>query len=140
MGDRRRRWQDYEAALRLDPANENAVNGRRVMIAEISEIERPARAERYPESEPSFNCATARRQVEKVICADPQLGVLDRQISGVYLRRVLKSASGRSATHGAAPPAQREFLSETRNARFGRRGYDLEKIMSGCSVLNAMEG
>ena len=32
---------------------------------------------------PSFECATAKREVEKVICADPQLGMLDRQIAEI---------------------------------------------------------
>jgi uncharacterized protein len=31
---------------------------------------------------PSFNCATARRKVEKAICANPELADLDREVSG----------------------------------------------------------
>ena len=35
---------------------------------------------------PSFNCATAKRPVEKAICADPDLAKLDREINDVFLR------------------------------------------------------
>ena len=138
MGERRKALADYEAALKLDPGNDNAANGRRTMIAEIAkfgdEPQRPLAANSG--NGPSFECATARREVEKVICADPQLGVLDRQIAETY-ERVLKSASKRSAND--LRKTQRDFLS-TRNASFGRPGYDLRKIMQErLQKLNAME-
>jgi tetratricopeptide (TPR) repeat protein len=138
MGERRKALADYETALKLDPGNDNAASGRRSMIAEIAkfgdEPRRPLAANSG--NGPSFDCATAKREVEKVICADPQLGVLDRQIAETY-ERVLKSASKRSA--GDLRRTQRDFLA-TRNASFGRPGYDLRKIMQErLQRLNAME-
>jgi uncharacterized protein len=123
--------------LRLDPANENATNGRRLMIAEIAKFgDEPARALNATPSNPSFDCATAKREVEKVICADPQLGVLDRQIAEAY-ERALRSASKRSAN--SLRKSQREFLA-ARDASFRRPGYDLKKVMQDrLQKLNAMD-
>ncbi len=138
MSERAKALADYETALRLDPANDNAASGRRVMIAEIAKFgTEPPRALNAPSGNgPSFACATARREVEKVICADPQLGVLDRQIAETY-ERVLKAASKRAA--GDLRKTQRDFLN-LRNASFGRPGYDLKKVMQDrLQKLNAME-
>ncbi|MHB0771429.1 tetratricopeptide repeat protein [Bradyrhizobium sp. 5.13L] len=138
MGERKKALADYETALKLDPGNENAANGRRAMIAEIAKFGaeplRPLNA--ASGNGPSFDCATAKREVEKVICADPQLGVLDRQIAEAY-ERALKLANKRSA--GDLRGTQRDFLA-TRNASFGRPDCDLKKIMQQrLQKLNAME-
>ncbi|PSO33859.1 tetratricopeptide repeat protein [Bradyrhizobium sp. MOS002] len=138
MGERKKALADYETALRLDPGNDNAAAGRRAMIAEIAKFGgeplRPLAA--TSGNGPSFDCATAKREVEKVICADPQLGVLDRQIAETY-ERVLKSARSRSA--GDLRRTQRDFLA-TRNMSFGRPGYDLRKVMQErLQRLNAMD-
>lgn len=129
MGERKKALADYETALRLDPGNENAADGRRTMIAEIARFgaqpSRPLHARSADDSGPSFDCATAKREVEKMICSDPQLGVLDRQIADTYAR-VLKSSSGRTASD--LRRTQRDFLN-ARNASFGRPGYDLKKAM-----------
>ena len=121
-GERARALADYEAALRLDPGNENAANGRRTMKAEIakfgSEAQRPLTA---PDPHPSFDCGSARLAVEKAICADPQLGMLDREIADTYAR-LINTKDSRSA--GALRRAQRNFIAD-RNARFGKPGYDL---------------
>jgi tetratricopeptide (TPR) repeat protein len=139
MGERKKALDDYEAALRLDPGNVNAVNGRRAMTAEIAkfgaEPVRPLNA--ASGGGPSFDCATAKREVEKVICADPQLAVLDRQIADTYAR-VLKSTSSRTAAE--LRRTQRDFLA-TRNTAFGRPGYDLKKAMQErLQRLNGMDG
>ena len=42
---------------------------------------------------PSFNCATARRPVEKAICANPELANLDREIYAVNARVVREAQS-----------------------------------------------
>jgi tetratricopeptide (TPR) repeat protein len=123
MGERAKALADYEAALRLDPGNENAIDGRRTMKAEITrfgtEAPRPLHA---TDPHPSFDCETARLAVEKAICADPQLGALDRQIADTYARMV-NNSSGHSGD--AIRRAQRNFLA-TRNAGFGKPGYDLK--------------
>jgi uncharacterized protein len=122
MGDRAKALADYEATLRLDPGNENAADGRRTMKAEIArfgkETPRPLTA---PDTHPSFDCETARLAVEQTICADPQLGALDRQIADTYTRLV-NNSGGRSAD--AMRRAQRNFVA-ARNAGFGKPGYDL---------------
>ena len=140
MGERAKALADYETALRLDPANDNAASGRRTMTAEIAKFgaasPRPIHAHSPDDGGPSFDCATAKREVEKVICADPQLGVLDRQIAEAY-ERVLKSA-GKRAIDGLRK-SQRDFL-VTRDASFRRPGYDLKKVMQDrLQKLNAME-
>ena len=61
-----------------------------------------------------------------MICADAQLAALDRAISESYLRR-LKASSGRASA--ALRQTQRDFLA-TRNARFGKPGYDLQGAMN----------
>lgn len=139
MGDRKNALADYESALRLDPGNANAADGRRTMMAEIAKFgaEAPRPLAANSGNGPSFDCAAAKREVEKVICADPQLGVLDRQIAETY-ERVLKSAGKRSA--GALRRSQRDFLA-TRDASFRRPGDDLKKVMQDrLQRLNAMEG
>lgn len=138
MGERTKALADYETALRLDPANDNAASGRRAMMAEIAKFgTEPLRALNAASGNGlSFPCATAKREVEKVICADPQLGVLDRQIAETFVR-ALKSAGKRAS--GELRKTQRDFLS-LRNASFGRPGYDLKKIMQDrLQKLNAME-
>src|SRR6202022_783752 len=42
---------------------------------------------------PSFDCATARRPVEKAICANPELANLDREINAVNTKMVREAAS-----------------------------------------------
>jgi tetratricopeptide (TPR) repeat protein len=122
MGERAKALADYEAALRLDPGNENAIAGRRTMKAEIARLgSEPPRVLSATDTHPSFDCGAARLAVEKAICADPQLGALDRQISETYARLV-SNAGGRSAD--MLRRAQRNFVA-TRNAGFGKPGYDL---------------
>ncbi|UFZ03088.1 tetratricopeptide repeat protein [Bradyrhizobium ontarionense] len=124
MGERAKALADYEAALRLDPGNENAAAGRRVMLAEIkkfgAQMPQPLNAP-SERSGPSFDCATAAREVEKVICADPQLAVLDLAVAESY-GRLLKSSRGRAAAELRS--TQRDFVA-ARNATFGKPGYDL---------------
>ncbi|WP_298884188.1 tetratricopeptide repeat protein [uncultured Bradyrhizobium sp.] len=139
MGERKKALADYEAALRLDPGNTNAADGRRTMMAEIARFgaQTPNPLAANSGNGPSFDCSSARREVEKVICADPQLGALDRQLAEAY-ERVLKSMSRRAAAD--LRKSQHEFLA-TRDASFRRPGYDLKKVMQDRLLrLNAMEG
>ncbi|KRQ00236.1 tetratricopeptide repeat protein [Bradyrhizobium manausense] len=139
MGERKKALADYETALRLDPGNANAADGRRTMMAEIARFgaEAPHPLAANSGNGPSFDCASAKREVEKVICADPQLGALDRQLAEAY-ERVLKSMSRRQAA--GLRKSQHDFLA-TRDASFRRPGYDLKKVMQDrLQRLNAMEG
>jgi uncharacterized protein len=75
---------------------------------------------------PSFNCKTARRAVEKAICANPELADLDREINAMNVRII-----GEARNYEDARALQREqdaFVAR-RNAEFGRPGYDLRKAM-----------
>jgi uncharacterized protein len=79
-------------------------------------------------NKPSFNCATARRPVEKAICASPELANLDRQINAVNTKVVREAASDSPRASRALQHAQDEFMAR-RNAGFGRPDYDLQKAM-----------
>jgi uncharacterized protein len=75
---------------------------------------------------PSFNCATARRPVEKAICANPELADLDREVHGSYVRAI-----GEAPAPGDVrklKQQQDEFIAR-RNAQYGKSGYDLKKAM-----------
>jgi uncharacterized protein len=116
--------QDYAEAVRLNPSDETAATNHREIAEEIERLGLLA----YQKNLPSFNCATAKRQVEKAICADPGLAQLDRNINDVFLRVI---ASAESDSHRAAlalTREQRDFIGK-RNASFGRRGYDLRQAM-----------
>ena len=87
-------------------------------------------------NKPSFNCATARRPVEKAICADPELG----QSRPRDQRRVSPGGRGPAKTAATRWPLtqqQHEFIAQ-RNAAFGKPGYDLQKAMK--ERLNALTG
>ncbi|WP_053076617.1 lysozyme inhibitor LprI family protein [Caenimonas sp. SL110] len=49
-------------------------------------IERPAENDTQSDQRPSFDCSRARSQPEKIICADPQLARMDRDLGRVYAR------------------------------------------------------
>jgi uncharacterized protein len=87
---------------------------------------------------PSFNCRTARRAVEKAICANPELADLDREVNAANIRAVHEAQSPHEAR--ALQREQDEFLSR-RNATFGRPGYDLQKAMrERLQRLNGVDG
>src|SRR6185369_12508190 len=116
-GDRGRALQDYAEAVRLNPSDSTAAANHKDVAQQIERLGSLS----YPNNLPSFNCATAKRQVEKAICADPGLAQLDRNIHDVFLRVV---ASAESDSHRAAlgvTREQRNFV-DKRNASFGRRG------------------
>ncbi|MEW6640691.1 MAG: tetratricopeptide repeat protein [Pseudomonadota bacterium] len=126
-GDRVRALADYDAALRLNPRLETAAANRKSLALEIERIgaQMPLQAAAKAGAGPSFDCATARRAVEKVICADAQLSQLDRDLDTTYARAV-KAADGRAAT--ALRRQQRDFIT-ARNASFGKPDYDVRGAM-----------
>ena len=79
-------------------------------------------------NKPSFNCATARRPVEKAICANPELANLDREINAVNTK-VVREATGESPRAGRAMQREQDDFIARRNAAFGRPDYDLQKEM-----------
>ena len=77
---------------------------------------------------PSFNCATARKPVEKAICADPELANLDREINAVN-SKVVRDAAAESRQAGRARQREHDGFIARRDASFGRADYDLQKTM-----------
>jgi len=123
-GDRPRALADFGAAIKLDP-NHPAARGNYKSLA--LEVERLG-ALIAVNNRPSFNCSTARRPVEKAICAIPELANLDREINAVNTR-VVRNAEKDSLRAGrAAQREQDEFIAH-RNASFGRPNYDLQQQM-----------
>lgn len=133
-GDKPKAVQDFGAALRIDPNHEKAKANHRAMARELERIG----AQMAVAGKPSFNCAGARRPVEKAICANRELADLDREVYAANAR-VLREA--RNA--GEAKTLQREqddFIAR-RNAGFGRPGYDLKKAMQErLQRLNGVDG
>src|SRR5713226_7136357 len=119
-GDRPKALADFGAAIKLKP-DHPAARGNYKSLAQ--ELERLG-ALKAVAGKPSFNCATARRPVEKAICANPEIADLDREINAVNMRVI-----GEARSPGEARALQREqnaFIAR-RNAEFGRPGYDLRK-------------
>jgi hypothetical protein len=69
--------QDYAEAVRLDPSDKTAASKHDEIALEIERLG----SLNYQKNLPSFNCATAKRPMEKAICADPGLAQLDRNIN-----------------------------------------------------------
>lgn len=121
--DRPRALADFAAAIKLDPQHAAARTNHKALALELERIG----AQRAVAGKPSFNCATARRAVEKAICADPALADLDREVDGA-LRLVLQQAGADTPLGGRLRRAQAAFL-EKRNTAFGRRDYDLRTAL-----------
>lgn len=123
-GDRPRALTDFGAAIRLNPNHAAARANYKSLSLEIERIG----ALMAVNNKPSFNCATARRPVEKAICANPELANLDREINAVNTRVVREAAAGDPRAGRAMQREQDEFIAR-RNADFGRPDFDLQKMM-----------
>ena len=106
-GDRRRALADFAAAIKLNPDHPAAKANHKSLA---QELERPG-AQMAVAGKPSFNCATAKRQVEKAICANPELADLDREINDMLIivirgrghpSHLKRPCSGSSGIHGQA--------------------------------------
>jgi uncharacterized protein len=128
--------QDYAEAVRLNPSDKTAAESHQEIAFEIEQLGSLT----YQKNLPSFNCATAKRQVEKAICADPGLAQLDRNINDVFLRAIASAEADNHRAALALTQQQRDFIGK-RNASFGRRGYDLRQAMEErLDQLNAIAG
>jgi len=123
-GERPSALADFSAALKLDPGHPAAKDNYRRLALELERLG----AMMAVAGKPSFNCATARRPVEKAICASPDLADLDRQINAVNAKLV-RAATGGSPRAGRDLKRQQEEFIAKRNASFGTPGYDLQKAM-----------
>jgi tetratricopeptide (TPR) repeat protein len=123
-GDRPKALADFAAAIKLSP-DHPAAKGNYKRLAQ--ELERLG-ALMAVAGKPSFNCSTAKRPVEKAICASPDLANLDRQINAVNSKVVHDAMADSPRAGRVLQQAQDDFLAR-RNADFGQPGYDLQKAM-----------
>ena len=123
-GDRVHAISDFGAAVKLNPDNAAAKANYKSLSLEIERIG----AMMAVNNKPSFNCATARRPVEKAICANPELANLHREINAVNTR-VVRKASEQSSRAGRAMQREQDEFLEHRRAEFGQPGFDLQKMM-----------
>jgi tetratricopeptide (TPR) repeat protein len=124
-GDRTRALADYAEAVRLNPSDATAAGNYKDVSLQLERLKALA----DQKSLPSFNCAVAKLQVEKAICADPGLAQLDREMNDAFLRAIANAENDSHRTALNLTQAQRKFIAE-RNAQFGRPGYDLRQAMA----------
>jgi tetratricopeptide (TPR) repeat protein len=133
-GDLPKAVADFAAAIKLNPDHVVAKANHRALA---QEAERQG-ALKAVAGKPSFNCDTARRKVEKAICANPELADLDREVQGAYVR----AAAGKMTPQQARTlrREQQEYISR-RNAEYGRPGFDLKKAMRDrLQKINGIDG
>jgi tetratricopeptide (TPR) repeat protein len=122
-GDRRKALADFAAALRLQPDHAAARANHKSLAMELERLG----ARMAVDGKPSFDCARARRAVEKAICADRELAKLDRDIAELHAH-VLREGAGRPSEQKLLARQQQKYLA-ARNDGFGRPGYDLRAAM-----------
>jgi tetratricopeptide (TPR) repeat protein len=123
-GDRPKALADFGAALKVNPGQPAAKSNYKSLAQELERLG----ALLAVNDKPSFNCASARRPVEKAICANPELANLDRQINAVNTR-VVRDASRDNPRSGRSLQREQDDFLIRRNAGFGRPDYDLLKVM-----------
>jgi len=133
-GDRPKALADFGAAIKLNPNHLGAKANYKSLAQELERLG----ALKAVAGKPSFNCATARRAVEKAICANPELADLDREINASHVRVINEAQSPREAR--GLQREQDQFIA-SRNASFGRPGYDLQKAMKQrLQDINGVDG
>ncbi|MGP9812488.1 tetratricopeptide repeat protein [Rhodopseudomonas sp. NSM] len=123
-GDRPKALADFSAALKLQRDHPAARANHRALATELERLG----VQKAVDGKPSFDCARARRAVEKAICGDRELANLDREIAAAQLRILQAKSNAKPAELRALKRAQTDFIA-TRNASFGRPGYDLRAAM-----------
>jgi tetratricopeptide (TPR) repeat protein len=123
-GDRPRALADFGAAIKLNPDHPVAKGNHKSLAQELERVG----ARMAVDGKPSFNCANAKRTVEKAICANPELANLDREINAANAK-VVDSASRDSPRAGGALQREQDAFLTRRNASYGRPDYDLRKAM-----------
>jgi tetratricopeptide (TPR) repeat protein len=123
-GNRPRALSDFGTAVKLNPNHAAAMASYKSLSLEVERIG----ALMAVAGKPSFNCARAKRPVEKAICANPELADLDREINSVNTGVVREAAIASPGAGRAMQREQDEFITR-RNASFGRPEYDLLKAM-----------
>ena len=114
-GDLPKAVADFAAAIKLNPDHIAARANHRALALELERLG----ALKAVAGKPSFNCATARRKVEKAICANPELADLDREVQGSYVRAVAEKMTPQPGAQAAAR-AGRIYLPSQRGIRPAR--------------------
>jgi tetratricopeptide (TPR) repeat protein len=113
---------DFGAAIKLNPQHSAARANYKSLALELERLG----ALIAVAGKPSFYCKTARRVVEKAICADRGLADLDREIHAMNVR-VISDAP--NIDDARKLQREQEAYIARRNAEFGRPGFDLRKVM-----------
>jgi tetratricopeptide (TPR) repeat protein len=113
---------DFGAAIKLNPQHAAARANYKSLARELERLG----ALIAVAGKPSFYCKTARRAVERAICANRELADLDREIHAMHVR-VISDAT--SVDDARKLQREQEAFIARRNAEFGRPGYDLRKAM-----------
>jgi tetratricopeptide (TPR) repeat protein len=121
-GDRPKALADFGVAIRLNPEHTAAKANHKSLAQELERLG----ALKAVAGKPSFNCATARRPVEKAICSNPELADLDREINAMNIRII---GEARNSKDARALQREQDVFIARRNSEFGRPGYDLRKAM-----------
>ena len=133
-GDLPKAVADFAAAIKLNPDHVAARANHRSMAQELERLG----ALKAIAGKPSFDCATARRKVEKAICANPELADLERDVHVSYVRATRENLTPSQARK--LRREQEEFIAR-RNAQYGRPGYDLKKAMRDrLQQINGIDG
>jgi tetratricopeptide (TPR) repeat protein len=123
-GDRPRALADFSAAIKLNPDQAAAKANYKSLALEVERLG----AMIAVNNKPSFNCAIARKAIDKAICGNPGLANLDREINAVNTKVVRQATSDSSRAGRAVQREQDDFIAR-RNAAFGQPDYDLQKAM-----------
>src|ERR1700733_15349780 len=123
-GDRVRALSDFGNAFKVDPNNAVAKANYKSLSLEIERIG----AMMAVNNKPSFNCAAARRPVEKAICGNPELANLDREINAVNTR-VVREAGAKDPRDGRTMQREQDEFLSRRSAEFGKPDFDLKQAM-----------
>ena len=123
-GDRVHALSDFGTAVKLDPNHAMARANYKALSLEIERIG----AMMAVNNKPSFNCAVARRPVEKAICGNPELANLDREINAVNTK-VVREAVAKDPRGGRAMQREQDEFLARRSAEFGKPDFDLQKAM-----------
>jgi tetratricopeptide (TPR) repeat protein len=113
---------DFGAAIKLNPQHVAARANYKSLAQELERLG----ALIAVAGKPSFYCKTARRAVEKAICANPELADLDREIHAMNVRVI---SDARNIDDARKLQREQEAFIARRNAEFGRPGYDLRQVM-----------
>jgi uncharacterized protein YecT (DUF1311 family) len=121
-GNRPKALADFGTAIRLNPEHPVARANYKSLAQELERLG----ALIAVAGKPSFYCKTARRAVEKAICANPELADLDREIHAMNVRVI---SDARNIDDARKLQREQEAFIARRNVEFGRPGYDLRKVM-----------